>query len=284
MNSFTNFRQYSYKRLFVLVAASLPAFAALAQEQEPANPRVLGRRLPSQELAAAGFTSETSAGLLASTGPTAPAQLRYEEPTDLPLPLGSNTPDTLKTKPMAPAEGFHNAVRFDMGGVLASNFANTALGNGGALFPFLASYERQVGNRFSVVGEGLLNGGSSSERKAGVSVQGRYYFRPQRGTQALAGFYLAPAAAFRSVKLSGRYEPTQQRRFVGAGALLGWQGSFKSGSRFFLDVSAGLMNWQHVGQDKFKAAPYGGYQTEQKAYYDTHQTDFDGRLGLGFRF
>lgn len=272
MNSFTNFRQYSYKRLFVLVAASVPAFAALGQEQEPANPRVLG-----QELATAGFSTETSAGLLAL------AELRYAQPTELPLPLSGNTPDSVKTKPMAPAEGFHNAVRFDVGGVLASNFANTALGNGGALFPFLVSYERQVGSRFSVVGEGLLNGGSSSERKAGVSVQGRYYFRPQHSTQVLAGFYLAPAAAFRSVKLSGRYEPTQQRRFVGAGALLGWQGSFKSGSRFFLDVSAGLMSWQHVGQDKFGPAR-GGYQTEQKAYYDTHQTDFDGRLGLGFRF
>lgn len=175
-----------------------------------------------------------------------------------------------------------NAVRLDVGGVLAGNLANSALGNGGALLPLLASYERQVGKRFSVVGEALVNGGAAEERKIGLSGQGRYYVRPGRSKRAMTGFYLAPVLAYRSVQLSGSYEPTLRRQYAAAGALLGYQTPLKSNSRWFLDISAGLMNWQKVGKDKRRGSSY--YGSGQESYYDTHPTDFDGRLGIGMWF
>ncbi|MFD2784961.1 hypothetical protein [Hymenobacter rubripertinctus] len=178
---------------------------------------------------------------------------------------------------------YQNAVRFDVGGIVAGTVASTALGGSSLIFPLLASYERQLKPRFSVVAEGLLNGGDDYERKAGVSLQSRYYVRPRCGS-SLAGFYATPALAYRVVRLRSDYAPEVRRRFVGAGVLVGWQGARKADSRWFWDVSAGIMRWQKTGADKVAAPAYGAFPTSSKAYYETHRSDFDGRLGVGYRF
>lgn len=282
MNSRTKFQQCFYKRVFVLLAASLPAVAAQAQQAETANPSAISAAQLRHLLAGPAW-SPADGSLLARTDSARAGQPRYAPPANTPGPAATSRQDSLKTTTPASVGAYRNAVRLDVGGILAGNVANSALGNGGAVLPLLASYERRLSSRFSVVGEGLLNGGSFRERKVGLSVQGRYYFLPKKNTR-LAGFYVAPVGAVRSVKLVGTYEPAVRRRFVAVGGLAGWQGSFKPGSRWFLDVSAGLMSWQRAGQDKTQAPVYGPQRTEQKAYYDTHQTDFDGRLGLGVRF
>ena len=177
---------------------------------------------------------------------------------------------------------YRNAVRFDVGGAVVGTVASTVLG-GSPILPLLVSYERQLSHRFSVGAEALANGGSDYERKAGVSVQSRYYFRPKR-TENLAGFYITPVLAYRSVRLTSSYEPLVRRRFVGVGALVGWQGACRWNKRWLWDVSAGLMNWQQAGADWVSASPFGGGLVSGKAYYETHPTDFDGRLGIGYRF
>jgi hypothetical protein len=178
-----------------------------------------------------------------------------------------------------------NAIRLDVGGILAGNVANNALGNGGLVAPILVSYERQIGLRVSLVAEGLVNGGGASERKTGLSVQGRFYVRPPKSRTALAGFYLAPVAAFRSVAMSNSYGNSLDFRqaYLAGGALLGWQGALKAGARWFVDVSGGVMSWQRVGNSKAQGSGYR-YFYSARSYYDAHPTDFDGRLGIGFWF
>lgn len=181
-----------------------------------------------------------------------------------------------------PAPSFRNAVRFDVGGVLASNLANTLLGNGGLLLPLLASYERQLGQRFGLVGEALLNGGPAWERKAGVAVQGRYYLFPTRDRTALSGCYLAPVLSYRAVAMGGVYESRVHRPIGGVGVLAGWQHALGHSPNLFIDLSFGVMSWKKIGPDKVDGPAQPDYS--RQTYYEFHGTDADGRLGIGFRF
>jgi hypothetical protein len=283
MASFYRFRQFSYKRVFVLLAASLAAFAAMGQEAETANPSAIS---PSQlrELLAGPAWSIAAPGLLASTDSASAGQPSYEPRADTPGPAAATAPDSLKTAAPASTEAYRNAVRLDVGGIIGSNVASTALGNSGALLPLLVAYERQLSPRFSVVGEGLLNGGDSWERKAGLSVQSRYYFVQSRRRSPLAGFYVAPVLAFRSVRMGAPFSDEVSRRYLGTGVLLGGQAAFRRSQRWFIDVAAGIMSRWQAGPDKTRSGRYATVSSSLESYYDTHPTDFDGRLGVGYRF
>lgn len=180
--------------------------------------------------------------------------------------------------PVVGESPYQNVVRFDVGGILASNVAYRAFNtNAQFLLPLLASYERQVGSRFSLVVEGLMNGGEPAERKAGLSLQGRYYFFPRETRTALAGFYVAPSIGYRSVLFSRYYYQLESRRhFVGGGISVGGQAMLPHQSRIVIDVSLGVMSWQRLGA----AALY--YQP--RTYYEKDVVTADGRLGIGFRF
>lgn len=181
-------------------------------------------------------------------------------------------------QPIAEAPPRRNAIRFDVGGILASNFAyNIFRTRPEFLFPVLASYERSVGRHSSVVMEGLLNGGEPAQRKAGLSLQGRYYFFPRQTRTALTGFYVAPSIGYRSVLFSGYYYQRESRRhFVGGGISVGGQAMLPHQYRIVIDVSLGVMSWQRLGP----AALY--YQP--RTYYEKDVVTADGRLGIGFCF
>ncbi|OGX89400.1 hypothetical protein BEN47_07075 [Hymenobacter lapidarius] len=197
--------------------------------------------------------------------------------------LAQSTSSVVAETPAVESASPRNAIRFDVGSVLVHNIVNNAFGYSGTLFPILASYERQVGARGGLVAEGLANGGNSWARRVGLSVQGRYYFRFSRSKAALTGLYVAPVVAFRTVSFSGYYKPIRQH-YSGVGALLGAQASLKPRSPWFIDVAAGLMSWKRLSQAKAVGNTSLNPSLSQESYYDTHPTDFDGRLGLGFRF
>lgn len=186
--------------------------------------------------------------------------------------------DISAVRPVTDVRSNQNAVRIDIGGIVASNLANSAFNSDATpLLPILVAYERQVSRRFSLVAEGLVNGGEPSERKAGLSVQGRWYPSLGRTWPALLGFYGAPVLSYRAVKFNSYYEPVLRRHFVGVGALLGCQAPLKRQSRLIIDISLGVMNWQKLGT---VANPL----YEPQAYYENDALTFDGRLGIGFRF
>ena len=178
----------------------------------------------------------------------------------------------------APGGLYRSTVRLDVGGILLSNIGIRAFDSDPVLLlPILVAYERQVSRRFSLVAEGLVNGGEPSERKAGLSVQGRWYPALGRTWPTLLGFYGAPVLGYRAVRFNSYYEPVLRRHFVGAGALLGCQAPLGRRSRLIIDISLGVMSWQKLGT---VANPL----YEPMAYYENEALTADGRLGIGFRF
>lgn len=177
---------------------------------------------------------------------------------------------------------FRHALRLDVGGILARNFAYNALNSTPqVLLPILVGYEQQLGRRSSGSVEVLLNGGEPNERLSGVALQGRYYFY-QRHQTGLAGFYLAPTLSYRAARQSSYYSfTTERRKLGGAGALLGAQVPLGGRGRLLLDVSGGIMAWKRL--DGSGVAPASG-QYDDKTYYERNTPVFDGRISLGYRF
>ncbi|MBO0358344.1 hypothetical protein J0X19_10345 [Hymenobacter sp. BT186] len=178
---------------------------------------------------------------------------------------------------------YHNAVRLDVGGILARNVAYNALNNNPQmLLPLLFGYERQLGPRVSGNAEVLLNGGEPEERLSGVALQGRYYYFQGRKT-GLNGFYVAPTVSYRAVRQLYYYGTSQERRKLGgAGMLLGAQ--VPLGSRLLLDVSGGVMTWGRLDRQSTDEAASGAYHYDNKTFYERNKSVFDGRLSLGYRF
>ncbi|HEX8506717.1 MAG TPA: hypothetical protein VF630_15240 [Hymenobacter sp.] len=180
-----------------------------------------------------------------------------------------------------------NAVRLDVGSVLGTNFLHQLNGHSRFLFPVLASYERQVSGRFSIVAEGLVNGGEPEERRVGASVQSRYYYLPRQPKGPLAGFYVAPGASYRALRIN-REEEAFSQHFLGTGALAGWQGMLPhpSGgqSRAFIDMSLGVMTWRKVGAETGNRNNNPVSQFHSQTYYERRAVVLDGRLGVGVRF
>ena len=178
--------------------------------------------------------------------------------------------------------GFRHALRLDVGGILARNFAYNALNSTPqVLLPILVGYEQQLGRRTSASVEGLLNGGEPGERLTGVALQGRYYFY-QRHQTGLAGFYLAPTLSYRAARQSSYYSfAPEKRKLGGAGALLGVQVPLGGQGRLLLDVSGGIMAWKRL--DGSGVDPTLG-QYDDKTYYERNTPVFDGRISLGYRF
>jgi len=219
-----------------------------------------------------GFSLKVAIAFISSSWALA-GRAAAQSPAELPV-----------VQPIAEAPPRRNAIRFDVGGILASNFAYNTLNNRPEfLFPVLASYERSVGRHSSVVMEGLLNGGEPTKRSAGVSVQGRYYCLLRHPFSLLSGVYVAPVLGYRSVAINGYYLPDNRRHLIGAGALVGWQVLLSQHSRVFIDASLGVMAWKKVGTDDV-----GGSQFPQSfgilSYYERAGAVADGRLGIGFRF
>ncbi|WP_139924885.1 hypothetical protein [Hymenobacter sp. DG01] len=191
----------------------------------------------------------------------------------------SPLPDTLKPTPAV----YSNALRLDVGGILARNLASSALGNSGILMPLLLGYERQLRPRLSANAELLVNGGSPEERAWGLAAQGRYYYYQGRQT-GLAGLYVAPTLSYRGIRQDSGYGPEVVRRKLGgAGVLLGSQMPLGAQRRFLLDVSGGLMSWARIGQDQIRNYRRGGGYYEEETFYE-NGTVFDGRISLGYRF
>ncbi|TGE26427.1 hypothetical protein [Hymenobacter metallicola] len=179
---------------------------------------------------------------------------------------------------------YRNALRFDVGGIFITNLTYNLLNsNPETLVPVLVSYERQLKPRFSVVAEGLLNGGTPDERKTGLGVQGRYYVVQAQDKAPLSGLYVAPALSYRAVGLSGYRQPDTRQHFAGAGALLGWQVVIPRSPRLFLDASLGVMSWLKLGKNKVQGEVPPGYY-EPDSYFERTPTTIDGRLGIGFKF
>ncbi|AHJ95759.1 hypothetical protein [Hymenobacter swuensis] len=187
-------------------------------------------------------------------------------------------PDTV-----APARpGFRHALRLDVGGILARNFAYNALNeNTQLLLPVLVGYEQQLGRRTSGSVEVLLNGGEPTERASGVAMQGRYYLYQGHQT-GLAGIYAAPTLSYRAIKQEVYYSlTTEKRKLGGAGVLLGAQLPLGGRGRLLLDVSGGIMTWKRLDQGPKTTVP-GYYDNE--TFYERNSAVFDGRLSLGYRF
>ncbi|MCB2378654.1 hypothetical protein LGH70_13720 [Hymenobacter sp. BT635] len=228
-----------------------------------------------------------SAQLRVSRGPAAAfclgallaATAAQAQQVPIPAPASAAAPAVTAEQPT-----YRNAIRFDLGGIVISNLVNGLLNTRPeTLVPVLVSYERQLTPRFSVVAEGLLNGGTSDERKAGLGVQGRYYLLPTRNRASLTGLYVAPVLSYRAVGLRGYRQPDTKQRFAGVGTMVGWQLAASRGSRLFLDASLGLMAWQQLGKNKVAGEMPPGYYTPD-SYYERTPVTIDGRLGIGFKF
>ncbi|MCA8832352.1 hypothetical protein [Hymenobacter pini] len=210
-----------------------------------------------------------AAALLLSTGLVSAAQAQTQ-----------TTPDTVTHA----RTGFSNALRLDVGGVLARNLAYNMLNNNPqTLLPVLLGYEHRLGKNTSGNVEVLLNGGQPDEKMTGAALQGRYYFYQGRQT-GLAGFYVAPTLSYRAVRQQSRYWLEEQRRKLGgAGTLLGAQFPVAAKGRLVLDVSGGVMWWKRLDTPpaEYNLAP--AYYDE-KTYLERNKAVFDGRLSLGYRF
>jgi hypothetical protein len=178
---------------------------------------------------------------------------------------------------------YRNAVRLDVGGLLARNAAyNIMNSNPQFILPLLFGYERQLAPRLSGNVEALLNGGEPTEKLTGLALQGRYYYFQGRKT-GLNGFYVAPTVSYRAVRQMHYYSISPERRKLGgAGVLLGAQ--LPLGSRLLLDVSGGVMSWGRLDQKSDDEATSGSYYPDNRTYYERDKVVFDGRLSLGYRF
>lgn len=178
---------------------------------------------------------------------------------------------------------YRNAVRLDVGGLLARNMAYNILNsNPQFILPLLFGYERHLAPRLSGNAEALLNGGEPRERMSGFALQGRYYYFQGRRT-GLSGFYVAPTVSYRAVRQMHYYSISPERRKLGgAGVLLGAQ--LPLGSRLLLDVSGGVMSWGRLDQKSEDEATSGSYYPDNRTYYERDKVVFDGRLSLGYRF
>ena len=208
------------------------------------------------------------------------------------LLIGWATPAMAQMAPKVSAEqlaatttpAYHNAIRLDVGGFLASNLANSLLNNGGVLAPLHISYERQLGKHSSLVVEGLLNGGTSWEKKEGISLQNRYYLLPTHLKSSLQGLYVAPVLGYRAITFTNAYQPPLRRHLLGTGMLLGFQANFPRAKQFFWDASVGAMSWGRMGSDQLAGSTPGQDYISEKSFYERSNAVFDGRLGLGYRF
>lgn len=204
------------------------------------------------------------------------------------LPLAALLPGSAHAQAALEVErpalaAYHNAVRLDVGGILARNVAYNALNNNPQmLLPLLVGYERQVAPRLSGNAEVLLNGGEPVERLTGLALQGRYYYFQGRKT-GLNGFYAAPTVSYRAVRQMNynSFKP-ERRKLGGAGVLLGAQ--LPLGNRLLLDVSGGIMTWNRLDQKATDEAAQGAYYYDNQTYYEREKVVFDGRLSLGYRF
>ncbi|WP_152981548.1 hypothetical protein [Hymenobacter sp. AT01-02] len=195
-----------------------------------------------------------------------------------PVARAQTTPDTTLQAPPS----YRNAVRLDLGGVLARNVAYNALtSQPRVLLPVLVGYERQLGQRTSANAEVLVHGGTPDERTSGLALQGRYYYY-QRHQRGLAGLYAAPTISYRYVRQQFYYTPVETHKLAGAGVLLGAQVPLGVRRRLLLDVSGGIMTWVRVNPVHTSTAPGGYYQ--EKTYYERNSSVFDGRISLGYRF
>lgn len=178
---------------------------------------------------------------------------------------------------------YRNAVRLDVGGIVARNVVYNALNSKSQfLLPLLFGYERQLAPRVSGNTEVLLNGGELDERLSGLALQGRYYYFQGRKT-GLNGFYVAPTLSYRAVRQLYYYGTSQGRRKLGgAGVLLGAQ--MPLSCRLLLDVSGGIMTWGRLDEKQASNIGSGSYSYDNRTYYERQRTVFDGRISLGYQF
>ncbi|WP_426060107.1 hypothetical protein [Hymenobacter sp. B1770] len=185
-------------------------------------------------------------------------------------------------QPIAAIQPRRNAIRLDMASVYVANFLYQFDGHSSFVFPVLTSYERQVSERFSAVVEGLLNGGEPAERRTGIALQGRYYYQRRQPKASLTGFYVAPMLSYRTLVANKNYLIANQR-FVGIGALAGWQATPRPQSRIFIDVALGLMTWHNIGAKADVSYRRPSTPFHSRTYYERRQVVLDGRLGVGVR-
>lgn len=190
---------------------------------------------------------------------------------------GQEAATPASNSPAVAAPAGRNVIRLDLAAVLFSNLDNNFGRYNGMMLPLMLSAERQLKGRTSLVGEALLGGGSSFERRWGLGVQGRYYFL--RRKEALTGLYVAPVLSLRSASTDYRVA----NFFGGAGLMLGAQLPLACKRRLLLDASAGVMAWQLLsnGQEA-RRRQEAGY--EPLTNYGLHPVLPDVRLGLGWRF
>ncbi len=89
-----------------------------------------------------------------------------------------------------------NVVRLDVLSPFVLNMGYNLFANRAFVFPVLVSYERRVGNRWSLGFEGLVNGGVPDEKLVGATLSARCYLRRDA---SLSGLYAAPQLAYRRV-------------------------------------------------------------------------------------
>jgi hypothetical protein len=187
----------------------------------------------------------------------------------------------------APAPGRRNTVRLDLLAAIAANLEHGTGARNAIIFPVLASYERHLGGRWSVVAEALVRGGTPTSRRSGAALLGRWYALPARWAETpLQGFYVSPVLSYRALSTTaGDFDqPVNSGKRGGAGLLLGWQAPPFPHilPNLVIDASAGVVAWTRLGADR----------TSDPAYYASinepifKRTGFlpDARYGLGYRF
>lgn len=183
-----------------------------------------------------------------------------------------------------PSKG-KNIVQLDFahvtGSLLASNSQDF-------IFPVLASYERRMGEKWSLGGEVLMNGGYQTARRNGVAVLGRYYVLEDKSALALGGVYISPIVSYRDWRVIDGYvgntPVTIHARRQGAGSFIGWQIPFtnKQPRAVLIDLAVGAIYWNRIGSDRVDNHP--SYYEDDENWMIKTGLKPDMRLGLGYQF
>jgi hypothetical protein len=203
----------------------------------------------------------------------------------------AQAPDTSAVQPV------RNAVRLDVGVMAVTavvNILNNALfPSGNQAMPALPvglSYERAVGRKWSIVGEGAFNGSLLEEKTRGASIQARWYALPSRRKhEILTGVYLAPVVGYRCIDME-QYSLFRARNHVGGyGVMVGIQcHPGHRMSRLLLDVALGAMSWRALQPERIKGMPaqydISSFPVVDKPYRLQHAGVADARFGVGWAF
>lgn len=157
--------------------------------------------------------------------------------------------------------------------------------------PLRVSYERPLGQRFSLEAELLFNVASafdSRQRESGLNLPLRYYFGRRQRAARLLGGYLAPLVTgrFKQERSADDYYYKEvNRRMIGGGLLVGYQGSLWRKLR--LDASMGVgaaipqLSSYHVSFTSLSSF-YPGLEPVANDY--GYGGFFDMHIGIGYEF